>query len=477
MATTQADLTFANVIDGCRRPTALSTEIVAPATGQVYATAPLSRAEDVDIAFAAARNAFRAWRKSTPGQRQHALLQIADRVEADAHTLATLESRDTGKPFRRVLEDEVPGFVDQLRFFAAAARHLSGMASAEYVELHTSSIRREPVGVCAQITPWNYPMTTALWKWAPAIAAGNTVVLKPSELTPASTSYIATLAADILPQGVLNVVCGDGLTGQLLTQHPQADLVSLTGSTRAGRQVTQAAAQHLSPVHLELGGKAPAIVFADGATQATAAAIAGAAFYNAGQDCAAVTRVLVQDTVADEFISRLVAETNALRTGPGDDQDFGSLISSDHLKRVEGYLERLPPHARILAGGTRVGGAGYFFAPTLIGGVRQDDEIVQGEVFGPVLTVQAFNSESDALDLANGTPYGLTASVWTTNHGHATRCAAELSAGVVWINSHTVFAAEMPHGGFGLSGHGKELSSYGFEQYTRIKHIMTNLAV
>ncbi|MBU4215628.1 MAG: aldehyde dehydrogenase family protein, partial [Actinobacteria bacterium] len=331
------------------------------------------------------------------------------------------------------------------------------------------------VGVIGQVTPWNYPLMMAIWKIAPALAAGNTVVLKPSDTTPASTVLLAQVAAEILPAGVLNVVCGDRETGRALVAHPRPDMVAITGSVRAGSQVAQAAAQNVKRVHLELGGKAPVIVFADADLQAAAAGIAAAGYYNAGQDCTAATRVLVQRAAHDEFVAALAEAAAAQRTGVPSDPSvaFGPVNNADQLARVSGFLDRLPDHAQVLAGGARLGGSGFFLQATVVDGVRQDDELSQQEVFGPVITVQTFDDEAQALRAANGVQYGLSSSVWTTDHATAMRMSRSLDFGVVWINTHLPFVAEMPHGGYKRSGYGKDLSMYGFEDYTRIKHVMS----
>ena len=468
-----------NVIDGQAVPAreGRTTGVVDPSTGAEYARAPLSGPEDVDAAYAAASRASETWRFTTPAERQRALLRLADAVEARAEEFVAVESRNTGKPLHLTRTDELPPAADQLRFFAGAARILDGLSAGEYLEGHTSWIRREPVGVVGQVTPWNYPLMMAIWKIAPALAAGNTVVLKPSDTTPASTVLLADVAGEILPPGVLNVVCGDRETGRALVAHPRPDMVAITGSVRTGSQVASAAADGLKRVHLELGGKAPVVVFADADLAAAAAGIAGAGYYNAGQDCTAATRVLVQAGAHDEFVAALAAAARQQRTGDPDDESvtYGPVNNANQLSRVLGFLDRLPDHADVVAGGHRLDRAGYFVEPTVVDRLRQDDEASQDEIFGPVITVQAFETEDEAVRLANGVRYGLSSSVWTTDHGTALRVSRALDFGVVWINTHIPFVSEMPHGGFKQSGYGKDLSLYGFEDYTRIKHVMSAL--
>ncbi|MDX6739595.1 aminobutyraldehyde dehydrogenase [Actinocorallia sp. A-T 12471] len=450
-------------------------DLVDPSTGEVCGRVALCGPAEVDAAARAARDAFATWRKSTPAQRMTALLAIADELEARAEEFADAECRETGKPRALVLADEIPQSADALRFFAGAARTPEGRATGEYLPGLTSSIRREPLGVCAQITPWNYPLMMAVWKIGPAVAAGDTTVLKPAETTPTTTVLLAEVCARHLPAGVVNVVTGDRDTGRALVEHEVPAMVSITGSTRAGAEVAKSAASALKRTHLELGGNAPVLVFADADPVATAAAVADAAFYNAGQDCTAASRVLVHRDLHEAFTDALAERAHAARTGlaPEDGGDFGPLNSAAQLTRVLGLLERLPAHATVRAGGSRVGDRGFHLAATVVDGVRQDDEIVQEEIFAPVVTVQTFADEAEAVALANGVPQGLAASVWTADHGRAVRLSADLDFGCVWLNAHGPLAAEMPHGGFKQSGHGKDLSAYSLEDYTRVKHVMT----
>lgn len=458
----------ANFINGnSTEATGLATSpLVDPATGAEFGRAVISRAAEVDAAVQASADAFPAWSRTTPGERQLALLKLADLLEANADQVADAEIRETGKIRSVVLGDEIPQCVDQIRFFAGAARALGTAAAGEYLPGATSYQRREPVGVIAQITPWNYPLMMAVWKIAPALAAGNTVVLKPADTTPSSTVLLASLAAQVLPAGVFNVVLGDRDTGRLLVEHPVPAMVSLTGSTRAGIEVARSAAATVKRTHLELGGNAPVLVFDDVDVATAAEGIVGAAYYNAGQDCTAATRVLVHRAIHDEFVAALTKAASAQVPGT----DFGPLNSKAQLDRVLGMLSGSA--ATVHCGGKQYGSVGFFLEPTVISGLAQEDELVQEEPFAPVITVQEFASDDEAIALANGVPQGLASSIWTRDTGRAAALTARLDFGIVWVNTHGLVASEMPHGGFGASGYGKDLSMHGLEDYTRVKHVM-----
>ncbi|GFM19415.1 MULTISPECIES: aminobutyraldehyde dehydrogenase [Mycobacteriaceae] len=471
--------TVQNFIDGQRvdSSSGATMPLIDPSTGEQYGTAPVSNEQDIDTAYAAAAKAFKDWKKTTPGQRQKALLDFADDVEKAAEDLVAAEGRNCGKPNHVTMAEEIPAMVDQIRFFAGAARVLEGKSAGEYMADHTSWIRREPVGVIGQVAPWNYPMMMAIWKICPALAAGNTVVIKPSDTTPVTTVMLAELMAKHVPGGVLNVVTGDRVTGSNLVAHPTPEMVAITGSVAAGKAVAVSAGGNLKRTHLELGGKAPVVVFDDADIAAAAEGIATAAYFNAGQDCTAATRVLASGSIAADLTAALAEQAKGATTTfgrPADDEDawVPPVNNVNQMERVLSFFEDVPAHATVAVGGNRQGDKGFYVEPTVVGGLRQDDRMIQQEIFGPVITVQSFGDEDEAIAWSNGVEFGLASSVWTKDVSRAIRVSNALDFGCVWINTHIPLVAEMPHGGFKSSGHGKDLSMYGLEDYTRIKHVM-----
>ncbi len=474
--------TYQNYVNG-RMVSAVEGQdepIISPVDESVLAKVPKGTEKDVDRAVDAAAAAFETWQDTTPAERSAMLSKLADRIEQNAEELATLEADNVGKPIG-LARSEIPFMVDNLRFFAGACRCMEGKAAGEYLAGYTSMIRREPVGVVGSIAPWNYPLMMAIWKVGPALAAGNTVVLKPSEQTPLTSLRLMELAGDVFPPGVLNVITGWGEpVGAGLVRHPRVNMVSLTGDGATGKEVARTAAASLKRVHLELGGKAPVVIFDDADMDLVIPGIKVAGFANSGQDCTAACRLYASERIYDRLLGELVPAVRSLKVGSikDDDSNMGPVISAEHRKRVTGFLDRARAtgHVKVLTGGGPGDGKGFWFQPTIVADARQTDEIVKKEVFGPVITVTRFGSDDEALKWANDVDYGLSASVWTTNVNRALNAARKLRFGTVWINDHLPLVSEMPHGGYKQSGYGKDMSMYALEDYTQVKHVMARIS-